>query len=104
MDNSMIKGILIGGIAVVAVTASGITGYKAMNKPVFAEVLAAKEIKETIKTPREECQEVQVQKKAPVKEQSRRGITDGSSLAAGARPENTPLLPRLTPTHSIQAP
>jgi hypothetical protein len=43
-------------------------------------------------------------KKAPVKEPSRRGITDGSSLAAGARPKNTPLLPRLTPTHSIQAP
>ena len=71
MDKSMIKGIVIGGIAVVAVTAGGVTGYRAMTRPTFAEVIAVKEATETIVTPREECEDVQVQKQAPVKDEHR---------------------------------
>ncbi len=71
MDGSMIKGILIGGAAMVAVAAVATTGYRAMTKPVFAEVVSVKEVTETINTPREECEDVQVQKQAPVKDEKR---------------------------------
>ena len=71
MDGSMIKGIAIGAVAVVAVSASGVVGYRALNQPRYAEVLAVKDVKETIKTPREECEDVQVQQKAPVKDEHR---------------------------------
>ena len=84
MDKSMVKGIVIGGIVVTAVAASGLTGYKAMsNKPVFAEVVSAKEIKETIKTPREECEDVPVQKKAAVKDEHRIAGTAIGAVAGG---------------------
>src|SRR5262245_55598117 len=68
MDTSMIKGIVIGGIAMVVVSAGAVTGYKVMTKPKFADVVSVKEVTETIVTPREECHDVQVQKQAPVKD------------------------------------
>lgn len=68
MDKSMIKGIVIGGMAMVALAAAGIGGYKAMSRPKFADVVAVKEITETVVTPREECRIVQVQQRAPVKD------------------------------------
>jgi uncharacterized protein YcfJ len=83
MDKSMIKGIVIGGVAMVAVTASGITGYRAMTRPVFAEVLAVKEVTEKVTTPREECHDVQVQKQAPVKDQNRVAGTVIGGVAGG---------------------
>jgi uncharacterized protein YcfJ len=67
----MVKGVLIGGIAMVVVAAGGVTGYKAVTKPQFAEVVSVKEAKETITTPHEQCEDVQVQKQAPVKDQNR---------------------------------
>lgn len=83
MDKSMIKGMVVGGIVVTAVAAGGVTSYKAMTKPVFAEVLSAKEVKETVKTPREECQDVQVQKRAPVKDENRLAGTAIGAVAGG---------------------
>jgi uncharacterized protein YcfJ len=71
MDGSMIKGIVIGGAAVVAVAAVATTGYRTMTQPKFAEVIAVKEVTETINTPREQCEDVQVQKQAPVKDEKR---------------------------------
>src|SRR6516225_6272231 len=62
MDSSMIKGVVIGGIAMVVVSAGAGTGYKVMTKPKFADVVSVKEVTETIETPREECHDVQVQK------------------------------------------
>ena len=67
----------------VVVAASGVTGYKAMTKPTFAEVLAVKEAKETIVTPREKCEQVQVQKQAPVKDQHRATGTIVGGVAGG---------------------
>lgn len=71
MDHSMIKGLVIGAVAVVAVSAGGVAGYKILAQPSYAEVLSVKDIKETIKTPREECQDIQVQERAPVKDENR---------------------------------
>jgi uncharacterized protein YcfJ len=71
MNSSTIKGIVIGGAIALAVGAAGITGFKTMLKPTSAEVLAVKEVKESIKTPHEECADVQVSKQAPVKDENR---------------------------------
>ena len=71
MDNSMIKGIAIGAVSIVAISASGVVGYKAITQPGYADVLAVKDIKKTVRIPREECQDLQVQKRAPVKDQNR---------------------------------
>lgn len=79
----MIKGIVIGGVVVTALAAGGMTGYKAMNKPTHADVIAVKEIKETVKTPREECHDVQVQHKAPVKDEHRLAGTAIGAVAGG---------------------
>ncbi len=84
MDKSMIKGIVIGGIVVAAASAVGVGGYKAISKPSYAEVLAVKDVTETIKTPREECQDVQVQKQAPVKDEHRIVGTLGGAVIGGA--------------------
>ncbi len=83
MDSSMVKGIVIGGIAMVVLTAGGVTGYKAMTRPAFAEVVAVKEATETVVTPREECQDVQVQKQAPVKDTNRIAGTAIGGVAGG---------------------
>jgi len=82
MDGSMVKGIVIGGLAMV-VLGAGAVGYKTMTKPHFAEVVAVKEAKQTISTPREKCEEVQVQKQAPVKDEHRVGGTVIGGVAGG---------------------
>lgn len=83
MDKSMVKGIVIGGIAAAAVAASGVTGYRAMKAPEFAEVVAVKEATQTVNTPHEECQDVQVQKQAPVKDENRVAGTVLGGVAGG---------------------
>ena len=71
MEQSMIKGMAIGGVAMVVLAAGGVTGYKALTKPTFADVVAVKEVMETVSTPREECEDVQVQRQAPTSDPHR---------------------------------
>lgn len=71
MDKSMIKGVVIGGVAMVVVSAGAVTGYKTLTRPEAAEVIAVKEVKKTVVTPREVCEDVQVQKQAPVQDSNR---------------------------------
>lgn len=79
----MIKGIVIGGIAMVVLAAGVVTGYNVLVKPKFAEVVTVKEITETIKTPREVCEDVQVQQQAPVKDPNRVTGTVIGGVAGG---------------------
>lgn len=79
----MIKGVVIGGIAMVVVSAGAVTGYKVLSKPKVAEVVAVKEVTQTVVTPREECQDVQVQKQAPVKDSQRITGTVIGGVAGG---------------------
>jgi len=83
MDKSMIKGIVLGGIAMVVVTGGAVTGYRAMQQPAYAEVVRVKEVTQTVTTPRQECQEVQVQKQAPVKDENRIAGTAVGGVAGG---------------------
>ena len=79
----MIKGIAVGGLAMVVLGASGVTGYKALTKPKFAEVIAVKEVTGTVVTPREHCEDVQIQHQAPVKDERRIAGTVVGGLAGG---------------------
>ena len=83
MDKSMIKGIAVGGIAMVVLGAGAVTGYKTMAKPQFADVVAAKEVFETVVTPREKCDTVQVQHQAPVKDDKRIAGSVVGGIAGG---------------------
>jgi uncharacterized protein YcfJ len=83
MDKSMVKGVVIGGIAMVVLGAGAVTGYRTMTKPTFAEVVAVKEAKETITTPQEKCEQVQVQKQAPIKDEHRATGTLIGGVAGG---------------------
>lgn len=71
MDKSMIKGIAIGGITMVVLAVAAVGIYQMMSQPKFADVVAVKEITETIVTPREECRDVPVQQQAAVKDPGR---------------------------------
>jgi len=71
MERSMIKGIAVGTIAIVVLAAGAVTGYKVLAKPKFADVVAVKEITETVKTPHEVCEDVPVQQQAPVQDTNR---------------------------------
>jgi uncharacterized protein YcfJ len=84
MEKSMMKGIAIGVIAIVVLAAGVVAGYKVLaNKPKSAEVVAVKEITETIRTPREVCKDVQVQEQAPVKDPNRITGTVIGGVAGG---------------------
>lgn len=83
MDSSMLKGAAIGGIAMVVLGASGVTGYKTLMQPKVAEVVAAKEVFETVVTPREHCEGVQVRRQVPVKDKNRIAGTAIGAVAGG---------------------
>lgn len=82
MNKSMLTGVVLGAIAVTAI--GGVAGYKALNpKPEFAEVLVAKPVTETVKTPRQECHDVVVNERAPVKDSNRIAGTAIGAVAGG---------------------
>ena len=83
MDKSTIKGIAIGGISMVALAVAAVGSYKALSQTKFADVVAVREITETIVTPREECRNVPVQQKAPVKDSDRITGTVIGGIAGG---------------------
>jgi uncharacterized protein YcfJ len=83
MDTSMVKGIMIGAVAISAAAAVGVTGYDAFRKSSYADVLAVKEVQETVKTPRHECSDVAVNRRAPVSDQNRIAGTAIGAVAGG---------------------
>ena len=83
VEKSMIKGIAVGGIAMVVLGAGAVSGYKTMMKPEFADVVAVKDVVETVVTPRETCEDVQVQHRAPVKDEHRIAGTVVGGVAGG---------------------
>jgi len=83
MDKSMMKGVAVGGLAMVVLGAGAVSGYKTLATPKFAEVVAVKDVTETVVTPREHCEDVQVRHQAPVKDQHRIAGTVVGGLAGG---------------------
>jgi uncharacterized protein YcfJ len=83
MDKSMAKGLVIGGIAAVVLGAGAVTGYRTIAAPQSADVLAFKEVMETIVTPQERCDEVAVRHQAPVQDERRVAGSVIGGLAGG---------------------
>jgi len=81
MNQSMIKGVTI-GITTVALAVAGVAGYKAMN-PKSADVVGVKEITQTVETPRQECRDVQVRRRAPTSDPHRIAGTVIGGIAGG---------------------
>jgi len=79
----MMKGLLLGGVATVVVGAGAVTGYRTLAQPKVAEVVAVKDAFETVVTPREQCEDVAVQHKAPVKDEHRLAGTAVGAVAGG---------------------
>jgi uncharacterized protein YcfJ len=67
----------------VVLGAGAVSGYKTMTKPQFADVVGVKEVVETTVTPHEKCEDVQVQHRAPVKDEHRVAGTVVGGLAGG---------------------
>ena len=83
MDKSMMKGMAIGGLAMVALGASAVSGYRTLSQPKVADVIAVKDVMETVVTPREQCEDVQVHHPAPVKDEHRVAGTVLGGVAGG---------------------
>lgn len=81
MEKSMFKGITI-GIATSALAFAGVGGYKALN-PKSADVVAVSEVTQTVETPRKECKDVQVQRRAPTSDPNRIAGTVIGGVAGG---------------------
>ena len=83
MDKSMIKGLAVGGIAMVVLGAGAVTGYQTLTKPKQAEVLNVKEAMQTVSTPQQKCEQVVVQRQAPVQDEKRVAGTVLGGVAGG---------------------
>jgi len=83
MDKSMAKGLVIGGIATVVLSTGAVTGYRAITTPRNADVVAVKEVTQTVVTPRERCDEVAVRHQAPVQDEHRVAGSVIGGLAGG---------------------
>jgi uncharacterized protein YcfJ len=67
MNKSMLVGAVLGAVGVTA--GGAVATYSLIGGPEYAEVLAVKPIKETIKTPRQVCEDVTITRQKPVKDQ-----------------------------------
>jgi uncharacterized protein YcfJ len=76
---------LIGAVAGagIALAGGGIAGYKMINEPKFAQVIAVTPVTERIETPREECTDRQVTRQKPVKDQHQVAGTVIGAVAGG---------------------
>ncbi len=89
MDKSMLTGLVIG--AVVATAGGVIAGLSMSSKnepekpdePAFAQVINVKEIKRTIQTPREVCEDVPVTRQKPVKDEHKIAGTATGAILGG---------------------
>ena len=82
-DGRVTSGSQMAAARKVVMLGAGAVGYKTLSKPKFAEVVSSKEVFETVVTPREQCQDVQVQKQAPVKDEHRIAGTAIGAVAGG---------------------
>ena len=79
----MAKGLAIGGVTMVVLGAGAVTGYRAIAAPRSADVVAVKEVMETVVTPQERCNEVAVRHQAPMQDEHRVAGSAIGGLAGG---------------------
>jgi uncharacterized protein YcfJ len=83
MELKMMKGMAVGGIATVVLGAGAVTGYQTLAAPKVANVVAVKEVTETVLVAHERCEDVAVQHRAPVKDEHRIAGTAVGAIAGG---------------------
>jgi uncharacterized protein YcfJ len=81
MNKSMLVGTVLG--AGLATAAGGFAGYKILSEPDFAQVVAVTPVTETIRTPREECEDKVVTRQEPVKDKHQIAGTVLGAVAGG---------------------
>jgi uncharacterized protein YcfJ len=81
VDKSLLTGIAVG--VAIATAGGAVAGYKMMDKPQYAEVLDVKPIKDTIRTPRQECHDEVVTHKRAVKDENRIAGTAIGAVVGG---------------------
>jgi len=82
MNRSLIQGLVLGGIAVTAISALG--AYKVVeNRSAEARVLSVKAVTKSVRTPREACRDETVTHRAPVKDTNRVTGTVVGALIGG---------------------
>ena len=81
MNKSMVVGAVLGAVAVTA--GGAFATYSLVGGPEYAEVLAVKPVKETIKTPRQVCQDVTVTRQRPVQDQHKIAGTAIGAVVGG---------------------
>jgi len=82
MEKSMFKGIAMGIAMATVLGAGAVAGYKALH-PKSADVVAVKEVTQTIETPRKECRDVLVRQQAPASDPNRIAGTVIGGVAGG---------------------
>lgn len=83
MDKSLIKGMAVGGIATVVLGAGAVSGYRTLAQPKEAQVVAVKQVLQTVSTPQVRCENVAVRRQAPVKDEHRIAGTVIGGVAGG---------------------
>jgi uncharacterized protein YcfJ len=81
MSKSLAVGLVVGAIA--AGTVGAVAGYRIIAAPAGAEVLSAKALSKTVKTPRQECHDEQVTHTKPIKDQNRLVGTGVGAVVGG---------------------
>lgn len=81
MNKSMLVGSVLGAVAVTA--GGAFATYHLMSGPEYAEVVAVKPVMETVKTPRQECRDVVVTKRKPIKDDYRVAGTAIGAVVGG---------------------
>ena len=81
MNKSMITGVVAG--VVIATAGGAIAMFGADSSPSYAEVINVREVKETVTTPREECEQVPVTRQKPVKDENRIAGTVAGAVIGG---------------------
>lgn len=81
MNKSMLVGVVFG--AGIATAAGGFAGYKMLNGPEYAKVIAVTPVTESVNTPREECTDQVVTRQEPVKDTHKIAGTVLGAVAGG---------------------
>jgi len=83
MDKSTLNGLVIG--LVVATAGGAIASYTMLKDktPDYAQVVNVEEVRETVNTPREVCEDVAVTRKAPVKDEHKIAGTAIGAVVGG---------------------
>jgi uncharacterized protein YcfJ len=81
VNKSLAVGLVIGAIA--AGTVGAVAGYRILKAPGSAQVVSAKALTKTVKTPRQECHDEQVTHTKPVKDKDRLVGTGVGAVVGG---------------------